>query len=278
MASSALRSFTCAAAAAHRPLLPTARLLPHPPLARPPAMGPALSLLRLGVPGRGLRPVDARAAAADAAAGDAWLVVGLGNPGAKYAGTRHNIGFDAVDALAAAAGTTVDRSQCKAAVGRALLGGARVILAKPQTFMNLSGDSVAALAAFYKVPPSRCVVIYDDMDTPLGTVRLRSKGGAGGHNGIKSILGRMGASADFVRVRVGVGRPPPHITVVDWVLTRFDAGERDAAAQGVDAAVDAARSVVELGLQKALSGCRVVAGGGGPVPKAPKKEGVAGAA
>ena len=266
-----LRSVTCAT---HRPLL-TPRAAPLA-LRR---MGPALSLLRRG----GLRPVDARAAATDAAAGDAWLVVGLGNPGHRYAGTRHNVGFDAVDALASAAGTTCDRSQCKAAVGRALLGGSRVILVKPQTFMNLSGDSVAALASFYKIPPSRCIIIYDDMDTPLGSARLRATGGAGGHNGIKSIVGRLGASAPFVRVRVGVGRPPPHVSVVDWVLTRFEAGEQEAAAAGIDAGVDAARSVLELGLQKALSGWRVVAGGGGPPPKKVKKEGeketgVAGAA
>lgn len=254
--SAALRSATCARSAA--------------PLAPRRTMGPALSLLRRR---GGLRPIDARAAATDAASGDAWLVVGLGNPGPRYACTRHNVGFDAVDALASAAGTTCDRSQCKAAVGRALLGGSRVILAKPMTFMNLSGEPVAALAAFYKIPPSRCVIIYDDMDTPLGSARLRATGGAGCHNGIKSIMGRLGASAPFVRVRVGVGRPPAHVSVVDWVLTRFEAGEKEAAAAGIDAGVDAARSVVELGLQKALSGWRVVAGGGGPPPKKVKSEG-----
>ena len=128
--------------------------------------------------------------------------------------------------------------------------------------MNLSGESVAALTSFYKIPAARVVLIYDDMDTPLGTARLRAKGGAGGHNGVKSVLQRLGGDAPFVRVRVGVGRPPPHVPVVDWVLTRFQGDdERVAADAGVAAAVDAARAVVELGLQKALSGCRV--GGAG---------------
>ena len=141
----------------------------------------------------------------------------------------------------------------------------RVLLAKPQTYMNLSGESVQSLLTFYKIHPSRLVVVYDDMDTTLGMTRLRAKGGAGGHNGVKSILQRVGASAPFVRVRIGIDRPPPHITVVDWVLTRFDGDERVKAAAGVAAAVDATRSVIELGLQKALSGCRVGGGTAAPV-------------
>ena len=232
-------------------------------------------------------------------------MVGLGNPGAKYAGTRHNVGFDAVDALAARLGTACDRTQCRAVVGRGLVGSVsvvkqkrgwknkgwrgsrskyhhpppppcfpffsfppppthtqtRILLAKPQTYMNLSGESVAALTAFYRIPPGRVILVYDDMDTPLGAARLRSKGGAGGHNGVKSVLQRLGGDAPFVRVRIGVGRPPPHIPVVDWVLTRFASeDDRAAAAAGVEAGVEAARAVLEIGLEKALSGKRV--GGG----------------
>ena len=206
---------------------------------------------------RGLKPVDAAAAAADAASPDGlWLVVGLGNPGKKYDGTRHNVGFAAVDALASLAGTSIDRSQGKAAVGRGVLGGARVLLAKPQTYMNLSGDAVQALCTFYKVPASRIVLLYDDMDTAVGAVRVRASGGHGGHNGVRSVLARLGGGAPFVRVRIGVGRPDA-AAVVDHVLSRFKPGEADAVDAAVRDAAAAARAVVELGVEKALSGCRV---------------------
>lgn len=218
-----------------------------------PSPPPSSSSLRR----RGLKPVDAAAAAADAASPDGlWLVVGLGNPGKKYDGTRHNVGFAAVDALASLAGASIDRAQGKAAVGRGVLGGSRVLLAKPQTYMNLSGDAVHALSTFYKVPATRLILLYDDMDTAVGAVRVKSTGGHGGHNGVRSVLARLGTGAPFVRVRIGVGRPDA-AAVVDHVLSRFKPGEADAVDAAVRDAAAAARAVVELGVEKALSGCRV---------------------
>ena len=168
-------------------------------------MGAALSSLRSGRRrGPALRPVDAAAAAADAAdGGGLWIVVGLGNPGPRYAGTRHNVGWAVIDALAARAGCALDRAQCNAAVGRGTLAGARVLLAKPLTFMNVSGEAVGGLAKFYRVPPERVIAVYDDMDTAVSKVRLRRGGGHGGHNGVRSLIQHFGGSKDFARVRVG---------------------------------------------------------------------------
>ena len=156
-----------------------------------------------------------------------WLVVGLGNPGARYDGTRHNIGFAAVDFLAKAEGIAIDKVQCNAAVGKGRIGGggggnsSRVLLAKPLTFMNVSGESVGKLARFYRVPPARILVLYDDLDTAVGTTRLRSKGGHGGHNGMRSIMSYLSNTKDFPRVRLGVSRPPGNVPVVAWVLQSF---------------------------------------------------------
>lgn len=156
-----------------------------------------------------------------------YLVVGLGNPGKEYANTRHNAGFLAIDRLAAQYGATVDRARFKALVGEAVIGGVRVLLLKPQTFMNLSGESVREAAAFYHIDPAHIIVIYDDVNLDVGRLRVRGKGSDGGHNGIKSIIYHL-VSDEFPRVRIGVGKKPhPEMDLADWVLSSFSAEERE---------------------------------------------------
>ena len=190
-----------------------------------------------------------------------WLVVGLGNPGPRYDGTRHNIGFAAVDFLAKSEGLAIDKVQCNAAVGKGRIGGggnsSRVLLAKPLTFMNVSGESVGKLARFYRVPPARILVLYDDLDTAVGTTRLRSKGGHGGHNGMRSIMSYLGNTKDFPRVRLGVSRPPGNVPVVAWVLQSFKKEEQEGVELSIREACDAVRAVLSVGLEKAVSGVRV---------------------
>ena len=215
-------------------------------------------------------PKDAAAArgvASDDEEDPLWLVVGLGNPGARYDGTRHNIGFAAVDFLAKSEGIAVDKVQCNAAVGKGRIGGggksSRVLLAKPLTFMNVSGESVGKLARFYRVPPARILVLYDDLDTAVGTTRLRAKGGHGGHSGMRSIMSHLGKdnngkdTKDFPRVRLGVGRPPGHVPVVAWVLQGFSKGEQEGVELSIREACEAVRAVLSVGLEKAVSGVRV---------------------
>jgi PTH1 family peptidyl-tRNA hydrolase len=159
---------------------------------------------------------------------DLRLVVGLGNPGPKYARTRHNIGFQCVDLLARRHGINLDKMQHKAMTGQGWIskGGSRVkvLLAKPLTFMNLSGDSVAPLARFFQVEPERMLVIHDDLDLDSGRLRLRLNGSSGGQNGIKSIIERLGTQ-EFARARVGIGRPPGRMDPAAYVLQDFTAEE-----------------------------------------------------
>lgn len=192
-----------------------------------------------------------------------WLVVGLGNPGPRYDGTRHNIGFAAVDFLAKQEGIAVDKVQCNAAVGKGRIGvgggssSSRVLLAKPLTFMNVSGESVGKLARFYRVPPARILVLYDDLVTVVGVTRLRAKGGHGGHNGVRSIMSHLGNTKDFPRVRLGVSRPPGNVPVVAWVLQSFKREEQEGVELSIREACDAVRAVLSVGLEKAMSGVRV---------------------
>jgi len=152
-----------------------------------------------------------------------FLIVGLGNPGRQYAHTRHNIGFMAVDRLAAACSIELSRVQSKAIVGSGYIAGRPVILAKPQTGMNISGSSVGPMVNFYKVPVENVLVIFDELDLPLGTLRLRGKGGAGGHNGMKSLIQHLGQ--EFPRARLGIGRPPGRMSPASYVLQQFDRDE-----------------------------------------------------
>lgn len=149
------------------------------------------------------------------------IVVGLGNPGAKYERTRHNAGFIAIDYIAEKHGTRIDRAKFSSLVGECVIGGSRVLLMKPQTFMNLSGVAVGEAAAFYKIPADRVIVLHDEISFDPGVIRLRRKGSAGGHNGLKNIIERLGSDG-FPRVKIGVGKKPtPEYDLVDWVLGKL---------------------------------------------------------
>lgn len=152
------------------------------------------------------------------------LIAGLGNPGSRYARNRHNIGFQAVEALAQHARLEFSRSEHKAQTAHGVLAGRRVILAKPQTWMNESGKALAPLSRFYKVPPEAMLVVYDDLDIPLGTLRFRESGSSGGHRGVESIAQHLGSQA-FPRLRLGIGRPPGRMDPAAFVLQDFSADE-----------------------------------------------------
>ena len=170
-----------------------------------------------------------------------WLVVCLGNPGLRYEGTRHNAGFMTADALAKKLNVRIDRARFKALTGRCAIGGEGVLLMKPQTYMNLSGEAAAQAAAFYKIPPERILVVSDETALPVGALRVRTKGSAGGHNGLKSMIACLGTE-EFPRVRLGVGAPPhPDYDMADWVLSVF---RNEDAAKMADAAARAAEAVI----------------------------------
>ena len=179
------------------------------------------------------------------------LVVGLGNPGARYAKTRHNVGFLVVERLADRAGTSVERKLFGALVADAQVGGKKSLLALPQQFMNLSGQPTASLMGFYKVPVADVVVVHDDMDLPYGRLRVRVGGGHGGHNGIRDIQRLVGN--EFVRVRFGVGRPPPPMDPADYVLGTWSSEETSQLTSLVDAAADAVECVFRDGSAKAMN-------------------------
>nr|WP_090893192.1 aminoacyl-tRNA hydrolase [Evansella caseinilytica] len=166
------------------------------------------------------------------------LIAGLGNPGMKYDGTRHNVGFDVIDLCAEKLGIELNKSKFKGVYGEKMINGEKIILLKPLTYMNLSGESVAPLMKFYRVEPNNLVVIYDDLDLGPGAVRLRQKGSAGGHNGMKSIIAHIGTEA-FNRIRVGVGRPPKGEPVPDYVLGKPFAEERTAINEAVQKSAEA---------------------------------------
>lgn len=166
-----------------------------------------------------------------------WIV-GLGNPGSQYAKTRHNIGFMAVDELARRHGIEIKQSKCKALIGEGSLPGGKVVLIKPMTYMNLSGEAVRAYMDYYKASLEDMIVVYDDLDTELGRNRLRYQGSAGGHNGIKSIIQHTGTQT-FNRIRMGISRPEPGYAVVDYVLSGFAKKEKPLLEQSVSAACDA---------------------------------------
>ena len=180
----------------------------------------------------------------------AWLVVGLGNPGAEYTVTRHNAGFLFIDYLAAALGATVTRARFKALVGEASIGGARVLLMKPETYMNLSGESLREVMDYYKVDIEDMIVVYDDIDLPAGTVRIRKKGSAGTHNGMRSIVQHLGQ--DFPRIRMGIGNDRRG-DLVDFVLGGFSKEDREVLEPAVERAALAIESYVDEGIEKAMN-------------------------
>ncbi len=186
---------------------------------------------------------------------DMWLVVGLGNPGPKYAGNRHNIGAMILDAMSLEMAGSFVRHKARAQVldGRLGIGpggapGPRVILAKPETYMNVSGAPVAALSTFYSVPPEQILVVHDELDLPEHTLRLKQGGGAGGHNGLKSIAAALG-TRDFARLRVGIGRPPGRMDPADYVLANFPPADREEVAVTIVESAQAIEDVVTKGLQ-----------------------------
>jgi PTH1 family peptidyl-tRNA hydrolase len=182
---------------------------------------------------------------------DRYLIIGLGNPSRQHRGNRHNIGFMAVDRLATAHGIQSNRAQNQAIVGDGRIANKSVILAKPQTYMNLSGDSVGPLAKYYKVPIDNILVIYDELDLPFGTIRLRESGGSGGHNGMKSIINHLGDG--FPRMRLGIGRPPGKMPAHAYVLQDFSMDDLPLLYEVLDAAVRACETFVAEGIQLAMS-------------------------
>ncbi|NUP30257.1 MAG: aminoacyl-tRNA hydrolase [Streptomycetaceae bacterium] len=180
-----------------------------------------------------------------------WLVVGLGNPGPEYAGNRHNIGFMVADLLAERVGGKFKAHKSRAQVVEGRLAGHRVVLAKPMSFMNLSGGPVTALRDFYKVPLERIVVVHDELDIDFAVLRLKRGGGDNGHNGLKSITKSLGP--DYFRVRFGIGRPPGRMDVAAFVLKDFSSTERKGLDVEVDRAADAVESLVSDGLERAQS-------------------------
>ena len=183
---------------------------------------------------------------------EVFLIVGLGNPGRDYRLNRHNIGFRAIDCLSKSWKVTLDNVRNKALIGQGQLGEVKVILAKPQTFMNLSGQSVAPLLRFYKIPQEKMLVIVDDLDLPLGTLRLRENGGSAGHKGMTSIIGQLGSN-DFPRLRLGIGRPSGRLPVEDYVLQNFSDKEEELLTPLLDRSVEAVEVFIKNGIKSAMT-------------------------
>ena len=184
---------------------------------------------------------------------ETWLIVGLGNPGKEYTRTRHNCGFRALDILADKLGCKVDKGKFQGLYGQCNYRGKKLLLLKPQTYMNLSGRSVLQLSAYFNVPPQRIIVMFDDISLEPGRLRIRKDGSAGGHNGIKSIIAELG-SQDFPRVKIGVGsKPTPEYDLADWVLSSFSALEEKALAPALERAADAALCIMEQGVPEAAN-------------------------
>ena len=179
---------------------------------------------------------------------DAWLIVGLGNPGKEYERTRHNCGFRAIDVLCAMLNCKTDKGKFQGLYGQTLYKGMKLYLLKPQTYMNLSGRSVLQLSAYFNIPPQRIIVLFDDISLPPGRLRIRADGSAGGHNGIKSIIGELG-SQEFPRVKIGVGaKPHPEQDLADWVLSTFSANEEKDLESALRRAAEAALSIIDNGV------------------------------
>ncbi|MBQ8719472.1 MAG: aminoacyl-tRNA hydrolase [Clostridia bacterium] len=182
-----------------------------------------------------------------------FIIVGLGNPGAKYDNTRHNAGFIAIDAIAKRCGAQINRSKFHALVGEANIGGARVLLMKPETFMNNSGLAIKEAALFYKITAENIIVLHDEISFDPGTIRIRRKGSAGGHNGLKSIIAEVG-SQDFPRIKIGVGKKPhPDYDLVDWVLGKFSQDDRERIAERISDIAEATELIVLGKIDEAMN-------------------------
>ena len=182
-----------------------------------------------------------------------WLIVGLGNPGREYEKTRHNAGFRAIDRIAEKLGVRIDKLKFQGLYAQVNTATGKLFLLKPQTYMNLSGRSVLQLSAFFKVPPARIIVLFDDISLEPGRLRIRADGSAGGHNGIKSIISEVG-SQEFPRVKIGVGaKPNPNYDLADWVLSTFSANEEKALAVALDNAAKATLAIIDRGVPEAAN-------------------------
>lgn len=183
---------------------------------------------------------------------DIFLIVGLGNPGKQYENTRHNVGFSTIDYLSDKYNIKLSKIGFKAAYGDGFIDETRVVLVKPQTFMNLSGESVREIVNWYKIPLERVIVIYDDIDLELGKIRVRPKGSAGTHNGMKSIIYQL-QEENFPRIRVGIGRPPEKWDLADYVLSRFPKEDWEIIFKSIEKAAEAAIMVTKSGTEKAMN-------------------------
>ena len=179
-----------------------------------------------------------------------YLIAGLGNPTREYEKTRHNVGFEAIDILADKAGTTVTEKKHKALYGKGYIGGQKVILAKPQTYMNLSGESIREIADFYKIEPENLIIVYDDIDIPLGNIRIRKQGGAGTHNGMKSICSSLGFK-NFPRIRVGIGNDGEDL--IDYVIGKVPKKEQEILRESALKAGIAAEDILKFGIDRAMN-------------------------
>lgn len=182
-----------------------------------------------------------------------YIIVGLGNPGKEYGGTRHNIGFDVIDILAGQENISVAEKKHKALIGKGIVAGEKCILAKPQTFMNLSGESVRALLDYYKADEAEeLILVSDDVSLDVGQIRIRKKGSAGGHNGLKNIIAMLGHDT-FIRVKMGVGEKPRGWDLADYVLGRFSGPERKVMDEAAERAADAIRCIITQGADAAMN-------------------------
>ena len=185
--------------------------------------------------------------------GVSWLIVFLGNPGPRYEMTRHNAGFMAADAMAKEKNVNINKARFKALTATCDIGGESVLLMKPQTFMNLSGDAVAQATRFYKIPPEHVIVVSDEISLPIGKLRIRTKGSAGGHNGLKDIIAKLGTDA-FPRIRIGVGAPPhPDYDMADWVLSSFKNQDAEDMLAAAERAAQAAQCYITQGADRAMN-------------------------
>lgn len=181
-----------------------------------------------------------------------WVVAGLGNPGEEYSRTRHNAGFMTIDRIARAKGAELNRRRFKGVTAQAELGGKPAILVKPQTFYNLSGECVSALIGYFKIAAEHLIVVHDDLDLEAGRLRIKQGGGDGGNRGVRSIAESLG-SADFIRVRIGIGRPPENEEAKDYLLRPMTAAEREALAPILERAASAAEAIAAHGLEAAMN-------------------------
>ena len=181
-----------------------------------------------------------------------YLIAGLGNPSRTYEGTRHNIGFTMIDAIGNKFGIDVTTKKHKALVGRGIIDGMRVILAKPQTYMNLSGESIREIADFYKIEPENIIMIYDDISLDVGQLRIRKKGSAGGHNGIKNIIAHLGTQ-EFPRIKVGIGNKPEGWDLADYVLSKYSKAEQEALEEASEGVIGAVKLMLMDDIEAAMN-------------------------